>query len=118
LVGLTKSSSARARNDAALASVLVALVGLAIPPAGFAAARRLESITLVQATAATCASALLGLGAILLARRARRTTERTLGRVGGTAIARAGRLFGLISFCVGATAALALGFYGLLNLFG
>jgi hypothetical protein len=98
--------------------VLVALVGLAIPPAGFAAARRLESVTLVQATAATCASALLGLGAILLARRARRTTERTLGRVGGEATARAGRLLGLISFCVGLTAALALGFYGLLNLFG
>ncbi|HYX89821.1 MAG TPA: hypothetical protein VE753_10665 [Gaiellaceae bacterium] len=96
----------------------MALAGLAIPFAGFAAARRLEGVTLVQATAATCASALLGLGAIVLARRARRTTERTLGRIGGESAARVGRLLGLISLCVGLTAVLALGFYGLLNLFG
>ena len=98
--------------------MLVALAGLVIPFAGFAAARRLEGVTLVQATAATCASALLGFGAILLARRARRTTDRTLGRIGGENAARAGRLLGLISLCIGVTAGLALGFYGLLNLFG
>jgi hypothetical protein len=98
--------------------VLIALVGLAIPPVGFAAAHELERVTLVQATAATCASAALGLAAIVLARRARRTIERTLGRAGGGGTARAGRLLGLISFCVGLTAAFALGFYGLLNLFG
>jgi hypothetical protein len=98
--------------------VLVALVGLAIPPVGFAAARELEQVTLVQATAATCLSAALGLIAMLLARRARQTIERTLGRAGGSGTARAGRLLGLISLCVGLTAAFALGFYGLLNLFG
>jgi hypothetical protein len=98
--------------------VLVALAGLAIPFAGFVAAGRLEGVTLVQATGATCASALLGFAAILLARRAQRTTARTLGRIGGEAAARVGRLLGLISLCVGVTAALALGFYGLLNLFG
>jgi hypothetical protein len=98
--------------------VLLALVGLAIPPAAFAAARQLERVTLVQATAATCASAVLGIAAILLSRRARRNMERTLGRVGGEGSARVGRLLGLASFCIGLTAALALGFYGLLNLFG
>jgi hypothetical protein len=98
--------------------VLVALAGLAIPPVGFAAARQLERVSLVQATAATCVSAVLGLAAILLSRRARRTTERTLGRVGGEGTARVGRLLGLISLCLGLTAAFALGFYGLLNLFG
>jgi hypothetical protein len=118
LVGLTRSSSARARNDAARGSVLLALVGLAIPPVGFVAAGRLQQVTLVQATAATCVSALLGLAAILLARRGRQNVERTLGRVGGEGAARAGRLLGLVSFCAGVTAVLALGFYGLLNLFG
>ena len=98
--------------------MLVALVGLAIPPAGFAAARQLDRVSLVQATAATCGSAALGLAAILLSRRARRKIERTLGRVGGEGTARAGRLLGLISLCLGLTAAFALGFYGLLNLFG
>jgi hypothetical protein len=92
------------RNDAARGSLLLALVGIAIPPAGFAAARQLERVSLVQATAATCASAVLGLAAIMLA--------------GGHAAARAGRLLGLISLCLGLTAAFALGFYGLLNLFG
>jgi peptidoglycan/LPS O-acetylase OafA/YrhL len=98
--------------------VLVALLGLAIPPVGFAAARQLDRVSLVQATAATCGSMVLGLAAILLSRRARRKTERTLGRVGGERTARIGRLLGLISLCLGLTAAFALGFYGLLNLFG
>jgi hypothetical protein len=98
--------------------VLLALVGLVIPPAAFVAADRLGRVTIVQATAATCVSALLGLGAILLARRGRRNVERTLGRIGGEGTAKAGRLLGLVSLCAGVTAALALGFYGLLNLFG
>jgi hypothetical protein len=98
--------------------VLLALLGLAIPPAGFLAARQLSQVTLVQASAATCASALLGVAAIVLARRGLRQIERTLGRVGGEGTARVGRLLGLIALCIGLTAALALGFYGLLNLFG
>jgi hypothetical protein len=98
--------------------VLFALIGLAIPPAGFAAARQLDRVTIVQATAATCASALLGLAALVLARRGLRNIERSIGRVGGEGTARVGRLLGFLSLCVGLTAAFALGFYGLLNLFG
>ena len=118
LDALTRSSSSRGRNDAARGSVLLALVGLAIPPLGFLAARRLDQVTLIQATAATCGSAVLGATAIALARRARRNVERSIGRIGGEATARVGRLLGGISLFVGLTAALALGFYGLLNLFG
>jgi len=73
---------------------------------------------LIEATAATCGSAALGAIAIVLARRARRNIERSIGRIGGAATARVGRLLGAISLFVGLTAALALGFYGLLNLFG
>jgi hypothetical protein len=98
--------------------VLLALLGLAIPPAGFLADRQFSQVTLVQATAATCASALLCAAAIVLARRGLRQIERTLGRVGGEGTARVGRLLGLIALCIGLTSALALGFYGLLNLFG
>ncbi len=98
--------------------MLLALVGLAIPPVGFLAARQLSQVSLVQATGATCFSALLGAAAIVLARRGLRQIERTLGRVGGEGTARVGRLLGLISLCLGLTAALALGFYALLNLFG
>jgi hypothetical protein len=98
--------------------VLLALVGLAIPPLGFLAANKLDQVTLVQATVATCASAVLGAAAIMLARRGLRNIERTIGRMGGEGTARVGRLLGAISLAVGLTAALALAFYALLNLFG
>jgi hypothetical protein len=118
LEGLTRSSSAPARNGAARGSVLLGLLGLAVPVVAFVAARRLEQVSLLQATTATCASAVLGLAAVLLARRGRRNIERTLGRLGGEGTARAGRVLGLISLCVGLTAGLALGVYALLNYFG
>jgi hypothetical protein len=98
--------------------VLLALLGIAIPPIGFVAARKLDEVTLVQATVATCGSGVLGLGAVLLARRARRNIERTLGRLGGEGAIRVGRLLGILAFCLGLTAGIALGVYGLLNLFG
>jgi hypothetical protein len=75
-------------------------------------------VTIVEATEAACGSAVLGVVALVLARRAQRRTERTLGRIGSRGTTRAGRLLGLLSLCVGLTAALALGFYALLNLFG
>jgi hypothetical protein len=118
LAALTRSSSARARNDAARGSLACAILGLLLPVAGYVAARQLKDVTIVQGTEATCGSALLGLLAVLLARKARFTTERTLGRVGGAGLTRAGRLLGLLSLCIGLTAALALGFYALLNYFG
>jgi hypothetical protein len=98
--------------------VLCALVGLLIPPVGFVAARQLDQVTIVEATAATCASAVLGLLAIVLARRGLRNIERSIGRLGGEGTARVGRLLGTLSLCIGLTAGLALGFYALLNFFG
>src|SRR5207247_3893907 len=111
LDGPTRSSSARGRNDAARGSVLCALVGLLMPPAGFLAAPQLDPVTIVQATAATCASAVFGSAALVLARRGFRSIERSIGRVGGEGAARVGRLLGTISLCIGLTAGLALGFY-------
>jgi len=118
LDALTRSSSVRARNDAARGSLLCGLLGVALPVAAFAAAHELERVTLVQATAATCASALLGFLALVLARRAQRNLERTLGRAGGRGAARVGRFLGFLSLCVGLSAALALGFFALLTYLG
>jgi hypothetical protein len=98
--------------------VVVALLGLALPVAAFAAARQLGQVTLLQATAAACGSVVLGLAAIVLSRRGRRNIERSIGRLGGEAAARVGRLLGFLALCIGLTAALALGFYELLNVFG
>jgi hypothetical protein len=118
LDGLTRSSSARARNDAARGSLACALVGLALPVAGYLVAGQLKQFTIVEATEATCGSAFFGAAALMLSRRAQRRIERTLGRAGGRGTTRAGRLLGILSLCIGLTAALALGFYGLLNYFG
>jgi hypothetical protein len=118
LDALTRSSSVRARNDSARASLACALLGLLLPVAGYVAARQLKDVSIVQGTEATCGSALLGFLAILLARKAQFTIERTLGRAGGAGLARAGKLLGLLSLCIGLTAGVALGFYALLNYFG
>jgi hypothetical protein len=115
---LTRSSSARARNDAARASVVLALLGLIVPVVAYVAANRLQRVTLVQATGVTCASVVLGGAAILLARRGLRNVERTIGRAGGEGSARVGRLLGLIALCVGLAASIALGVYAVLNVIG
>ena len=115
---LTRSSSARARNDAARGSLVCALLGLALPVAAFAVARQFDRVTLVHATAATCGSVLLGLLAVGLSRRARRNLEYTLGRVGGRRTARVGKILGVVAICIGCAAGLALGFYALLRYFG
>jgi hypothetical protein len=108
----------RGRNDAARGSVVLALVSLVVPVLAFAAARKLQDVTIVQATAATCGSALLGGAAVLLARRGLRNIERTLGRVGGEGSARVGRLLGVISLCIGLSAGIALAVYAVLNVIG
>ena len=116
--GLTRSSSVRARNDAARGSVVLALLGLAVPVAAYLAARRLGNVTIVHATGATCGSAVLGGAAVLLGRRGLRNAERTLGRVGGEGTARVGRLLGVIALCIGLSAAIALAVYGVLTVIG
>jgi hypothetical protein len=105
------------RNDAARGSLLCALLGILLPIAAFVAARQLGRVTLVQATAATCGSLVLGLVALGLARRARRNLAYTLGRAGGRGTARVGKLLGVVAICIGCAAALALGSYALLRYF-
>ena len=114
----TRSSSTARRNDAARGALLLGLLGVAVPIAGYLAARQLDKVTIVHATAASCTSAVLGIAAIVLGRRGQRNVERTLGRLGGGGIARAGRLLGFLSLCLGLIAALSLGVYELLNYLG
>jgi hypothetical protein len=86
-------------------------------PAGIVLARETDPVTLVNSSGSIAVALLLGLSAIVLARRARERVQITLGRVGGEGTARVGRALGLLGLLVGATTALALGFYGLLVLF-
>ena len=77
----------------------------------------MRAVTLLNSSGSAAVAALLGLTAVVLARRARERIEITLGRAGGEGMARAGRTLGVLAMLLGATAALAVGFYGLLTLF-
>lgn len=93
------------------------LLAVAVVPAGVIAARESPAVTLLNSSGTLALAAVLGLSAILLARRARERVQLTLGRSGGEAAARAGRALGILGLCIGVTGGLALGFYGLLTLF-
>jgi hypothetical protein len=110
-------SSKPAPNGRARASLLLGLVAVALIPAAVGATRYFEEMDLLDAWAAVPAAALLAVGAIVLARRARQQIVRTLGRIGGARVATLGRSLGVLGLCVAATAGIALGFYGLLTLF-
>jgi hypothetical protein len=92
-------------------------VSVAAIPAGILAARELEKVTLIDSSGSIVVAALLGWWAIVLARRGRERIQITLGRAGGKGAARAGRLLGILGILAAVTAALALGFWGLLSLF-
>ncbi|HZC28317.1 MAG TPA: hypothetical protein VE269_01150 [Gaiellaceae bacterium] len=104
------------RNDRARASVLFALLSLAAVPAA-AYASHLKGVNVPQAVGGEAvAGTVLGLVAVALARRARAQARWSLSRTGETT-ARWGRWLGWLGLCLGLTAALSLGFFGLLLAF-
>jgi hypothetical protein len=107
----------RARNPRALASLIVGLAGIAVVPLAIASSRFFDEITLVRSCASAALAGALGVSAIVLARRGRETAQRTLGRSGGEAVARVGRILGMMAIWIAATTGLAVAFYGLLTLF-
>ena len=86
-------------------------------PAGVMLARETRVVTLVRSSGSVAVAGVLGLCAMILARRAREHVQITLGRAGGEGMARVGRVLGILGVLLAATAALALGFWGLLTLF-
>jgi hypothetical protein len=96
--------------------VLVGLLAVAVLPAAIAATRWSERYELLHASVAIPVAALLGLLAILLARRARSRLAPTLGHARGTRTARVGRLLGLLGFLLALTAAGSVGVYAVLSL--
>jgi NhaP-type Na+/H+ or K+/H+ antiporter len=96
----------------------VGLLGILAWPAAVGASRYSDRVDLIQALiGAVLVGIVFGFGAILLARRARRRIQRTIGRSGGARTAAIGRAVGLLAICAAITGALALGFFGLLQLF-
>lgn len=116
--GRTSSSSSLARgNPRAWWSLVCGIASIAAIPAGTLLARESQRVTLVESSGSVVVAALLGWAAIVLARRAQDRLQITLGRAGGKGAARVGRLLGILGLLVAGTAALALGFWGLLSLF-
>ncbi len=93
------------------------MLAVAAIPVGVVLARTLQAVTLVDSSGSVAVGAILGWSAIVLARRAQEQIQITLGRAGGAGAARAGRALGILGVLLAATAALALGFWGLLSLF-
>jgi hypothetical protein len=103
------------RPASARASVLVGLLAVATMPAAILATRWSRVYELLHAAAAIPVAALLGLLAVLLARRARSRLAPTLGHPKGTRTARLGRLLGLLGFLLALTAAGSLAVYEVLR---
>jgi hypothetical protein len=103
------------RNRAAGAALFLGLLGAAVVPAAVAVAEWREELELVEAGYAVPGAFVLSALAVWFARRARRSLERTLGRVGGRRTARAGRILGWLGVYIALTAAVALGVYAYLE---
>ena len=104
----------RSSNPAAAAALFAGLLAVAALPAAIALAEVSSRVKLTQAAAGAPVAAILGLVALLLARRAHSRSERTLGRAGGEGATRAGRVLGVLGLCLAASGAIAIGFYWLL----
>ena len=114
---LTRSSNgrARARNLRAPASALIGLAAVASLPAAVALTRYSNRASLLDAAIGIAPALIFGLSALMLARGARLRVERTLGRARGLALARAGRVLGILGMYVAATAGLALCVFAVLS---
>jgi hypothetical protein len=102
----TRSSSARA-----WLAVVLGLAGVLALPAAIDLSRRSQRIALMDAAYAVPLAFLLGLVALVMAKRARDNIRWLRLREGGTAAARIGIILGLLAVCLALTAALSVGFY-------
>jgi hypothetical protein len=84
-------------------------------PAAIASTRWSKAYELLDAAAAVPVAIVLGILAILLARRARNRGRQTLAGARGGRAARIGRLLGLAGLLVGVTGAMAVGVFLILS---
>jgi hypothetical protein len=117
----TQQPPARSDSDdrpislSAIFSVLVGLVALATVPAAILAAELLDLVTLLESSVAIVPAFILAFTTIYLGRRARRTIERTLGRVRGYKLALVGRILGYMALYIAVTASISLATYYVLR---
>ena len=94
-------------------ALLLAGLGLLVLPAAVEVSRRSTRIGLLDAGYAIPVAFLLGLIALIMARRARENLRWLRLREGGTGVATAAVILAAIVICLALTAALSIGFYEL-----
>jgi hypothetical protein len=101
------------------ASALFGLLAAAAIPAAVAVAETADvrDFDLIDAWVAIPVAVVLGLLALVLARRGRRSAARTVARRGDR-LARVGRAFGALALALSAAAGIALAFYWYLDRIG
>ena len=111
------TKSATQPNDRARASVAVGVLAVIAIPGAVALAAYSSMVELTWAAVAIPVAAILGIVAISLSRSARKYSQISLGRIGGTGLARAGSILGMLGLYLAVMATLSVGFFGLLLLF-
>jgi hypothetical protein len=105
-------------NGGGVGAVLAGLASVATMPLAIFLTRFSDSYELLHAAFAIPLGAVLGLVALALARRSRRTIALSLSseKRGGAALA--GRMLGIAGICIALAAVVALAVYGLLEYVG
>jgi hypothetical protein len=98
-------------------ALVLGVTGVLTLPAAVDAARRSERVALLDAAYAIPLAFLLGLVAVIMARRARNNLRWLRLREGGTAVASTAVVLGMLALCLAVTAALSVGFYELVLLY-
>ena len=98
-------------------ALLFGLLGVLALPAAVEATRRSHRIALLDAAYAIPLAFLLGLIAVVMARRARNNLRWLSLRDRGTAVASTAVIVGMLALCLAVTAALSVGFYELVLLY-
>ncbi len=96
---------------------MLGLLGVLTIPAAIEMTRRSKRVELLDASYAIPLAFALGLVALVMARRARQNLRWLRLREGGTGVASAAVVVGLIAVCLAVTAALSVAFYGLVVLY-
>jgi len=93
--------------------LILALLGLLTLPVAVEVSRRSTNIGLLDAGYSIPLAFILGLIALIMARRARDNLRWLQLREGGTGVATVAYILGAVTVCVAITAALSIGFYEL-----
>jgi hypothetical protein len=104
------------RNPKAVWAFVSALVALAALAGGLAAAHYSGDVGLYEAIPAIPIGLVLAFVSVYLARQARLEHDRSLGRIGGRALATAARILGGFALLLSVTGLLALGVFAALTL--